>query len=126
MRGMRSQHRMEAVQARLVRVMTTAPVYRLWSISDGFPGMVRSAIGGDSITAELYMIPYAGFVAILEGEPDGLCEGRVLLSDGTTSLGVMAEARLVEGHTEITSYGGWRAYVEAKSIVQIPKAVASN
>ena len=88
--------------------------------------MVRAATGGASITAELYVIPHAGFVAILEGEPDGLCVGRVLLSDGTTSLGVMAEPRLVEGHTEITSYGGWGAYVEAKSIPQISKPIASS
>jgi hypothetical protein len=105
----------------LLREVNTAPVYRLWSIADRFPGMIHSATGGASIAAEMYAIPYAGFVAVLEEEPDGLCVGRVLLSDGTSVLGVMAEPRLVEGCTEITSFGGWRAYVEAKAIPQMPK-----
>ena len=33
-----------------------------------------------------------------------------------TVLGVLGEPALVEGHREITSYGGWRAYVAAELI----------
>lgn len=40
--------------------------------------------------------------------------GRVLLSDGRTTLGVLGEAYLVEGQREISSFGGWRAYAASE------------
>jgi allophanate hydrolase len=35
----------------------------------------------------------------------------VRLEDGSLVLGVLGEQALVEGHREITKYGGWRAYL---------------
>ncbi|MCR0981025.1 allophanate hydrolase-related protein [Roseomonas populi] len=118
MRGMRAHDRMLQAGAVFLREVTTAPRYRLWSIADRFPGMLHAPAGGAAIGAELYAVPRAGFAGIVESEPDGLCVGRVLLSDGTAPLGVLAEPRLVEGRTEITAHGGWRAYVLAQGIPQ--------
>jgi gamma-glutamylcyclotransferase (GGCT)/AIG2-like uncharacterized protein YtfP len=122
MRGMRSEYRMSEAGAVFLKEVGTAPVYRLYSIANGFPGMVRATDGGASIRAEMYALPYAGFAAVVESEPDGLCVGRVLLDDGTTALGVLAEPRLVAGCDEITAFGGWRAYVEARRIPQVRPA----
>ena len=118
MRGMRAHHRLLAAGAVFVRDVRTAPVFRLWSIGDRYPGMVRAPSGGASLAAELHAVPRAGFAAVVEGEAEGLCVGRVPLDDGTASLGVLIEPRMTEGMAEITAHGGWRAYVEAKGIPQ--------
>jgi hypothetical protein len=118
MRGLRGHPRMLASGAVFLREVRTAPVYRLWSINDRFPGMVRVNEGGASILAELYQVSREGFCRIVEGEADGLSVGRLLLDDGTGPLGVLGEPRLVEGMREITAFGGWRSYVESEGISQ--------
>lgn len=118
MRGMRAHGRLAAAGAVFLREVRTAPVYRLWSIEDRHPGMIRSAAGGASIAAELHAIPRATLAQVVEEEADGLCVGRVLLDDGTAPLGVLIEPRRVEGMEEITALGGWRAHVEARAIPQ--------
>ena len=95
----------------------TAPLYRLWSIDDVHPAMLRVSSGGRAIAVEIWRVPPAGIAAILLTEPDGLCVGRVVLDDGTEVLGVLAEPALVEGQREITEHGGWRAYVAATAPV---------
>ena len=47
-------------------------------------------------------------------EPPGLCIGKVRLADGDETLGVLGEPILCEGQREITTFGGWRAYVAAR------------
>jgi len=64
-----------------------------------------------SIAVEIWSIPVAGLAAILQKEPPGLCVGKVRLADGIEVLGVLGESILCDGQTEITSYGGWRAYI---------------
>ena len=118
MRGMRSEARMRAAGALYVRDVITAPLYRLWSILDRHPGMIRFASGGAAIAAELYAVPRDRFPDIVEEEAPGLSVGRVLLDDGTAPLGVIIEPWRVEGMAEITQHGGWRAYVDAKGIPQ--------
>jgi hypothetical protein len=118
MSGLRSHKRMLAAGGVLLRAVRTAPVYRLFSVNDRFPGMLRVGEGGSAIAAELWSLPRTGFTQIIEGEPDGLSVGRLLLEDGTGPLGVIAEPRLVAGMAEITGFGGWRAYVAAKAISQ--------
>jgi hypothetical protein len=99
--------------ARFVREAATAPLYRLWSIGDRHPGMIRVREGGREIAVELWELGAAGLVRVLEGEPPGLSVGRVRLADGGEVLGVLAEPYLVEGQVEITAFGGWRAYTDA-------------
>jgi hypothetical protein len=48
--------------------------------------------------------------SILLSEPAGLSIGKVLLSDGREVLGVLGEPWLCANRTEITAFGGWRAY----------------
>ena len=117
MRGLRGHPRMLASGAVFLREVRTAPVYRLWSVNDRFPGMVRFGEGA-AIRAELYHVSREGLCRVVEGEADGLSLGRLLLEDGTGPLGVLGEPRLVAGMREITEFGGWRAYVEAKRIRQ--------
>lgn len=97
------------------REARTAACYRLWSVDDVHPAMLRVASGGVSIAVEIWLVPPAGIASILLTEPDGLCVGRVTLDDGGAVLGVLAEPVLVEGRREITEHGGWRAYRGSRS-----------
>ena len=114
MRGFALNENLLAAGATFVRETTTGRSYRLWSIDDRHPAMVRVAQGGAAIAVEVWDVPNAGLAAILLAEPRGLCVGKVFLADGEETLGVLGEPVLCEGQREITQYGGWRAYVASR------------
>jgi hypothetical protein len=117
MRGLKLSPNMATAGATFVRDATTEPVYRLWSINDDHPAMVRVTDGtGVKVAVEVWSVPAAGLASILLNEPPGLCVGKVRLDDGSIVLGVLGEPALVEGHREITAYGGWRAYIAAEGV----------
>jgi hypothetical protein len=115
MRGLELNGNLLAAGGRFVREARTAPIYRLWSIGDRHPAMVRVASGGAGIAVEVWSVPAAGLASILRQEPAGLCIGKVGLDDGSEVLGVLGEPILCEGQREITAYGGWRAYVASRA-----------
>ena len=115
MRGLELNENLVAVGARFDREATTAPSYRLWSIEDRHPAMVRVSTGGAAVAVEVWSVPAAGLATILLGEPAGLCVGKVRLADGQEVLGILGEPALCEGRREITGYGGWRAYLAARA-----------
>lgn len=114
MRGLELNSHLLAVNATFVREAKTAPVYRLWSINDQHPAMLRVANGGSAIALEIWQIPPSGFVQVLLQEPPGLCIGKVTLEDSSEVLGVLGEPILCENQREITSWGGWRNYIANK------------
>ena len=110
MRGLELNANLLAVGATFVREAMTEASYRLWSIDDCHPAMMRVATGGAAIALEIWDVPTTGLSDILLQEPPGLCIGKILLADGQAVLGVLGEAILCEGKREITQWGGWRAY----------------
>ena len=88
----------------------TEPTYRLWTIDDQYPAMLRVAEGGAAIAVEVWQVPLAGLGIVLGQEPPGLAIGKVKLATGETVLGVIGEPLTVVGKPEITEFGGWRAY----------------
>jgi carbamate kinase len=117
MRGLKLNPNMHAARATFVRETTTEPAYRLWTINDDHPAMVRMTDGtGVPVAVEIWSVPPAGLAGILLKEPPGLTIGKVRLADGSTVLGVIGEPALVEGQREITQHGGWRAYITAEGI----------
>lgn len=115
MRGLPLNGNLLAAGARFVREAATAPEYRLWSIGDRHPAMLRVREGGASIAVEVWDVPDAGLARILLQEPPGLSIGKVRLADGEETLGVLGEPALCEGQREITRWGGWRAYRAAQA-----------
>jgi carbamate kinase len=116
MRGLELNPNMTAAGASFVRETTTEPAYRLWSIDDDHPMMMRVTDGtGVAVQVEVWSVPPAGLAGILLSEPAGLAIGKVRLADGSTVLGVLGENALVNGQREITAHGGWRAYIQSKS-----------
>jgi gamma-glutamylcyclotransferase (GGCT)/AIG2-like uncharacterized protein YtfP len=114
MRGLELNPNLIAADATFVRETKTAPTYRLWSIADKHPAMVRVATGGVAVTVEVWAVPPAGLASILLKEPPGLSIGKATLADGEEVLGVLGEPILCEGQREITSSGGWREYIRGK------------
>ncbi len=102
-------------RARFLRAVATLPEYRLFALPGGplpRPGLMRVAPGeGAAIATEVWAIapePFGGFVASI---PAPLGIGTLRLADGTTPKGFIVEAEGVKGAIDISSFGGWRAYV---------------
>ena len=113
MRGLELNPNLLAVGATFVREDKTEPCYRIWSIDDRHPAMMRTPGEGTAVAVEVWDVPMAGLAKVLLSEPAGLCIGKVALADGTVVLGVLGEPFLCAGRREITEYGGWRAYTAA-------------
>ena len=117
MRGLKLSPNMAAAGATFARETRTEPVYRLWTINDDHPAMIRVTDGsGVAVAVEVWSVPAAGLAGILRNEPPGLSIGKVRLEDGSTVLGVIGEPALVEGQREITEHAGWRAYTAAEGV----------
>jgi gamma-glutamylcyclotransferase (GGCT)/AIG2-like uncharacterized protein YtfP len=122
MRGLELSGNMAAAGATFVREAHTTPVYRLWTINDAHPAMIRVTDGsGTAVAVEVWEVPLAGLAGILLKEPPGLSIGKVTLADGEEVLGVIGEPALVAGQQEITEYGGWRAYTAASTPANLPE-----
>jgi gamma-glutamylcyclotransferase (GGCT)/AIG2-like uncharacterized protein YtfP len=114
MRGLELNFNLLAVGATFVREDETDACYRIWSIGDRHPAMIRTPGMGTHVALELWEVPPAGLATILQNEPPGLAIGKVVLKDGSVVLGVLGEPFLCHGQREITDRGGWRAYIAAK------------
>ena len=117
MRGLPLEKNLLDAGAVFLREAATAPCYRLWSIDDNNPAMLRVSPDDPravSVAVEVWQVPAAGLASVLMKEPEGLSVGKVTLSDGEVVLGVIGEAELVRGRKEISSYGGWRRYIAAR------------
>jgi len=114
MRGLELNKNLLDVGATFVREDETDACYRIWSIDDRHPAMLRTPGAGARVALELWDVPASGLARILQNEPPGLAIGKVVLRDGSIVLGVLGEPFLCEGRREITEFGGWRAYVAAR------------
>jgi hypothetical protein len=114
MRGLELNGNLLNAGARFVREARTSAQYRLYSIGDVHPAMLRVAAGGAAIELELWELPPPALAAILLSEPAGLSIGKIVLADSTEVLGVLGEPWLCEGRPEITRHGGWRSYMASK------------
>ena len=114
MRGLPLEKNLLDAGAFFLREAATAPCYRLWSINDNNPAMLRVDPADPqavSVAVEVWQVPAAGLASVLMKEPEGLSVGKVTLSDGEVVLGVIGEPELVRGQKEISSYCGWRSYI---------------
>jgi allophanate hydrolase len=102
---------LQALGARLRRVVRTVPDYRLYALADGKrPGLLRDPGAGTAIEAEIWDVPVAAVGALLAGVAPPLGLGTIALEDGGTVIGFLCEAYAVVGAREISEFGGWRAW----------------
>jgi gamma-glutamylcyclotransferase (GGCT)/AIG2-like uncharacterized protein YtfP len=99
--------------ATLVGERRTLPRYRFYSVRDEFPALCPASDGGAAILGELYEVPMAQLRELLAREPPELELSIVELAPDELSFGMILR-RGVDEHafTDITRYGGWRAYRE--------------
>ena len=70
---------------------------------------------GDAIELEIWRLPTAAFASFVAGIPSPLGIGSVETETGTEVLGFLCEQAGLAGATDITQFGGWRAFLAASS-----------
>jgi len=113
MRGLELEPNLINLGARFVCDSYTEPMYRLFSIDDIHPGMIRLPASGlekmipVSVAVEIWSVPASGIATLLGKEPPGLSIGKIKLTDGSTEvLGVLAETALIAGKRDISDFPG--------------------
>ena len=116
--GMPLNHELLALSARLERHCQSAADYRLFLLPDtnpAKPGLVReNGFAGPGIALEIWSFPPEAFGRFVEAIPAPLGIGKIMLADGTSVSGFLAEVGGVRGAEEITAFGGWRNYMAAQ------------
>lgn len=93
----------------------TAPRYRLYALPDGKrPALLRSVASGSAIEVEVWSLPEREMGGLLSTVSPPLGIGSVELADGAWVCGFIGAANAVAGATDITRFGGWRAYLASR------------
>jgi allophanate hydrolase len=114
LQGQPLNHQLTDRGSRLVRVARTSPHYKLVALPDTQPpkpGLLRVASGGVSIEIELWAMPLAAFGSFVAGVGSPLAIGSIEVADGSRVHGFLCESVAADRAEDISSYGGWRAYV---------------
>jgi allophanate hydrolase len=122
MSGMALNHELLALNGRMIETTTTAPDYKLYALKGTTPpkpGMLRvEANSGAPIKVEVWALSSANFGKFVASIPPPMSIGSVKLADGTVAKGFLVEAEATKGARDITSFGGWRAFMaDAKAAV---------
>ena len=116
--GQPLNHQLTSRGARLVRSIRTARNYRLFALANTSPpkpGLVRvSDAAGEGIEVEVWALAPAAFGSFVAEVPAPMTIGSVQLADGSTVKSFLCEPAALEGASEITHFGGWRAFLAAR------------
>jgi allophanate hydrolase len=107
-------HQLTSRGGRLLRATSSSPDYKLYALPGGppyRPGMVKVASGGAAIAVEVWELPAREFGSFVAGIPAPLGIGTLTLAAGERVQGFICENYAVAEATDITSFGGWRAYL---------------
>ena len=102
-------------RAVLVERATTSTAYRLYALAGTVPpkpGLARAEAGAP-IDVELWDMPTAAFGSFVASIPAPLGIGTLELADGRAVKGFICEPWALAHAVDITSFGGWRAYLAA-------------
>lgn len=111
--GLALNHQLRDRGGRLVRATQTAPGHRLYALPGGppfRPALVRDA-SGRCIEVEVWELPSTELGSFLDGIGAPLGLGKVQLVDGSVENAFICEHGLLGDAVDITSFGGWRAYL---------------
>ncbi|QOY85584.1 allophanate hydrolase [Paludibaculum fermentans] len=103
----------------LVKTCRTSPDYRFYALANSTPakpGLIREeGFDGPGIEVEIWSVPVSEFGSFVALIPSPLGIGTLRLDDGTQVKGFICEPAGVTGAREITSLGGWRAYLQSRA-----------
>jgi allophanate hydrolase len=115
--------------ARLVQATRTAPDYRFFALPGGplpKPGLIRVPPGtGVRIEVEVWELSEAALGSFMGDVPPPLAIGTLVLDDGTGVKGFLCEPLAGEGARDISSFGGWRAYLASLGDERPPTTTTS-
>jgi allophanate hydrolase len=112
--GQPLNHQLTERGGRLVRVARTSPHYKLVALpgtQPPKPGLLRAASGGTAIEVELWAMPLTAFGSFIAGVGAPLAIGTIEIADGSRVHGFLCESHAAERAQDISSFGGWRAYL---------------
>lgn len=104
-------------RATLVEATRTAPCYRLYALAGGpplRPGLVRDEANGAGIEVEIWRLPLAALGSFMASIPAPLGIGTVEVEGGRWVKGFICEPYALATATDVTTYGGWRAYLASR------------
>ena len=113
--GMPLNGELRAAGGRLIERTATAPHYRLYALAGTRPpkpGLLRVQKGaGAAIEVEVWALSEAAFGRFVAAVPSPLSIGTLELDSGRSVKGFLVEAEAVAGARDISSFGGWRAFM---------------
>jgi allophanate hydrolase len=113
--GMPLNSELRAAGARLIERGATAPHYRLYALPGTRPpkpGLLRVKNGaGAAIEIEVWALSESAFGRFVAAVPPPLSIGTLELGGSRPVKGFLVEAEAVEGARDISSFGGWRAFM---------------
>jgi allophanate hydrolase len=117
--GLPLNHQLTSLGARLVGAARTTPDYKLYALPNTIPakpGLVRvgPGEGGAPIEVEVWELSTAAFGHFVAAIPAPLGIGTLTLEDGSSAQGFLCEAIAVRAARDVTSFGGWRAFLAAQ------------
>jgi allophanate hydrolase len=118
--GMPLNGELKSLGARLLEATLTAADYKLYALAQtrpAKPGLLRVPKGaGAAIEIEIWALPgehYGRFVAAV---PAPMSIGTIRLADGRSVQGFLVESEALAGARDISSFGGWRAFLAAQKV----------
>lgn len=110
--GLALNHQLMELGGSFLREVKTAPLYRFYALPDGKrPGLIKVEEGGVSVEGEVWRLPLSAIGLFLAGIAPPLGLGTVALADGSSCKGFICEGHVVTEAEDISSYGGWRAWI---------------
>jgi allophanate hydrolase len=117
MSGLPLNGELRELGATLVGQARTAEKYRFYALAGpepARPGLVRVPQGGGAVEVEIWRLPAHAVGALLAAIPAPLGLGSIALADGTTVKGFLCEAAATGDARDITAFGSWRRYLDAR------------
>lgn len=118
MSGLPLNYQLTELDATFIKATKTASIYRLYEVPEKVPprpGMIRDTKNGTSLELEVWSMPLENFGAFMIQIAEPLGIGTVILEDGSSVYGFLSESDPIRDAKEITSYGGWRGYLNSLS-----------
>lgn len=117
--GLPLNHELTGPGGYLVKRSRTAGDYRLYALPNTTPpkpGLIRDpGFDGPGLEVEVWALPAEAFGRFVAKIPAPLGIGKLTLDDGSSVSGFLCEAHALAGATEITQFGGWRAYLASRA-----------
>jgi allophanate hydrolase len=104
----------------LLEATLTAADYKLYALAQtqpAKPGLLRVGKGaGTAIEIEIWALPAEHYGRFVAAVPSPMSIGTIRLADGRTVQGFLVESEALAGARDISSFGGWRAFLAAQRV----------